>query len=163
MLRIRLQRTGRKNRAEYRVVIAEQHLAVKKAALEIVGHYLPTRTPKVIEIDLVKIKHWIDRGAQPTDTVASLCKQLGMDGMDKFMDPRTRKRKPTKEPVEAEAPAVEAMPEPEVEATPEAEAMPEAETAPAVEAIPEAEAAPEVEPTPEPEPTPEAEAEPTKE
>ncbi|PIZ74296.1 30S ribosomal protein S16 [Candidatus Peregrinibacteria bacterium CG_4_9_14_0_2_um_filter_41_14] len=128
VLRIRLQRTGRKNRAEYRVVIAEQHLAVKKAALEIVGHYLPTRTPKVIEIDLVKVKHWIDRGAQPTDTVASLCKQLGMDGMDKYMEPRTRKRKPTKEPVVAEtAPAAEAPAEamPEAEPTPEPEAAPE--------------------------------------
>jgi small subunit ribosomal protein S16 len=85
LLRIRLQRIGRKNLPAYRIVVAEKSQAVKKKYIDLVGHYLPTQNPKVLEVDQDKIKEWISKGAQPTDTVASLLKGLGMSDMDKYI------------------------------------------------------------------------------
>ncbi len=86
MLVIRLQRTGRQNLATYRVVVAEKSKAVKKQAVEVLGYYLPTQTPKKIEINLEKVQEWISKGAQPSSTVASLLKRQGLDGMEKYLD-----------------------------------------------------------------------------
>ncbi|MBP7819471.1 30S ribosomal protein S16 [Candidatus Gracilibacteria bacterium] len=111
MLRIRLQRIGRKNRAEYRIVVAEKHIAVKKQVIDVVGHYLPTRSPKVVEINHDKVSEWISKGAQPTDTVAVLCKNSGMKGMEKYIAPRNKKPKVVEQPkasAETPAPAEEA-------------------------------------------------------
>lgn len=111
MLRIRLQRIGRKNRAEYRIVVAEKHVAVKKQVIDVVGHYLPTRSPKVVEINQDKVSEWIGKGAQPTDTVAVLCKNAGMKGMEKYIAPRNKKPKVVEQPKAAEetpAPAEQA-------------------------------------------------------
>lgn len=98
MLRIRLQRIGRKNRAEYRIVVAEKHIAVKKQVIDVVGHYLPTRSPKIVEINQDKVSEWIAKGAQPTDTVAVLCKNSGMKGMEKYIAPRNKKPKVVEQP-----------------------------------------------------------------
>ncbi len=108
MLVIRLQRTGRKNLPAYRVVVAEKSWAVKKKSIDTVGHYLPTQTPKVIEIDQEKITEWIKKGAQPSDTVAALCKNAGMKGMEKYLSPRDKKRAPKNPEAVAEAPAAPA-------------------------------------------------------
>lgn len=97
MLVIRLQRVGRKNLAAYRVVLAEKHRAVKKKAIEVLGHYIPTRNPKVLEIDTEKVADWISKGAQPSSTVASLLKQLGMKDMEQYLSKPTKTRKATKE------------------------------------------------------------------
>ncbi len=140
MLVIRLQRTGRHNLAAYRVVVAEKSKAVKKEAIDVVGHYLPTQNPKVLDINLDKVQEWIDKGAQPSETVASLLKKLGMKGAEKYLGKpnKTAKRKkalPEPEPVAAapaeqaeepvETPAEVAVETP-VEATPEAPAETEA-------------------------------------
>lgn len=109
MLVIRLQRTGRHNLATYRVVVAEKSKAVKKGVVEVVGHYLPTQNPKVLEIDLEKVKGWISKGAQPSATVASLLKREGMADMDKYLDAPNRKAKKKKESPEEEA-STEATP-----------------------------------------------------
>lgn len=85
MLVIRLQRTGRQNLATYRVVVAEKSKAVKKDVVEVVGYYLPTQNPKKIEINLDKVQEWISKGAQPSETVASLLKRQGLSGMEKYL------------------------------------------------------------------------------
>lgn len=97
MLVIRLQRVGRKNLAAYRVVLAEKHRAVKKKAIEVLGHYIPTRNPKVLEIDTEKVAEWIGKGAQPSQTVASLLKQLGMKDMDKYLSAPNKTKATKKE------------------------------------------------------------------
>lgn len=168
MLVIRLQRTGRKNLPAYRIVVAEKHWAVKKRFIDIVGHYLPTRDPKVIEIDTEKVSEWIKKGAKPSDTVAALCKNAGMSGMEKYMDPRNKKRAPKnpEEEPEAPAPAADAGTETPEASAPEAEAASsdnsdsEPEAAPAAEEEP-AKAEPEAEtpPADEPEADQPAEAE----
>lgn len=96
LLVIRLQRVGRKNLAAYRVVVAEKHRAVKKKAIEVIGHYQPTRNPKVIEIDTDKVTDWISKGAKPSSSVASLLKKLGMKDMDQYLTAPNKKAKKKK-------------------------------------------------------------------
>lgn len=57
-------------------------------------------------MDLERIKHWMKLGAQPSDTVAVLLKKQGVEGMDKFIAPRTAKHK--KKGEEKAAPATPA-------------------------------------------------------
>lgn len=107
MLRIRLSRTGRKNYPAYRIVVAEHSAPIKGKFIEIVGHYIPNREPKVLEYDEKKIRQWISKGAKPTDTVASLLKNAGVSGMDAYIEPKDKKRKKKKE-MKAEAKGEEA-------------------------------------------------------
>ena len=108
MLVIRLQRTGRENLPSYRLVVAEKARPVKGKTLEILGHYLPARDTPVLEKKDDRIKHWVSKGAIPSDTVARILKRSGLDGMDKFIQPYV-KRKSKKEVAAAlAAPPVEA-------------------------------------------------------
>ncbi len=93
MLRIRFTRTGKKSQPSYRLVVAEHTAPIKGKHLEIVGTYLPTRNPKIAMLNKERIAHWVSMGAQPTDSVAALLKKEGMTGMEKFMEPRDKKRK----------------------------------------------------------------------
>lgn len=72
MLRIRLTRTGKKHQPTYRIVVAEHSAPIKGKFIDILGYYLPTRTPKVLEVDGDKVKHWISVGAEASDTVHNL-------------------------------------------------------------------------------------------
>lgn len=78
------------------MVVAEKSRAVSKKYVEVLGHYLPTQEPKVLEINQEKVTEWIGKGAQPSATVASLCKKLGMKDMDKYLDAKTKKAKKKK-------------------------------------------------------------------
>lgn len=153
MLVIRLQRTGRKNLATYRVVVAEHSKPVKGRFKDILGHYLPMRNPSVLEVDHEKVQEWIKKGAKPTDTVARLLKRDGMKDMDSYTQTYTKKRSKKAPPEEPEAPT----PPPAAEAP--AEAAPAAEEAPKEEAPAETkeEAAPAEEPAPETPEEPKAE------
>lgn len=132
MLVIRLQRNGRKNRAEYRVVVAEKSRAVQKRAVEILGHYLPQRSPKILEVNTERVNHWLSMGACPSETVASLFKGLGFKNMEKFMS-APKKKRPVKNPAaEPEAPAAPVA----EEAVSEAPAEEPASEAPAPEETP---------------------------
>ena len=129
MLVIRLQRTGRENLPTYRLVVAEKARPVKGKFQEIVGHYLPAQKPSVFNHNAERIKVWLGKGATPSDTVARLLKNSGMEGMEKFIK-RYAKQKSKKEV--AAAPAMV-----EKQAAPAAEAP-----APAAEPPAEAAAAP---------------------
>ena len=95
MLVIRLTRTGKTSQESFRIVVAEQKKAVKREYLELLGHYLPTRTPKVLEYNKERILHWISKGAKPTETVASLLKAQGVPEMEQYIHFKTdRKSKP---------------------------------------------------------------------
>jgi len=78
MVRIRLRRTGAKNNPTFRIVVADQKAPRDGAFIDTIGHYLPTRQPHVVEIDAAKAREWISKGAQPSDTAASLLKQKGI-------------------------------------------------------------------------------------
>ncbi len=71
MLKIRLQRVGRKNDASFRVVVIESQRGPKAGnALEVLGFYDPKKN--VIEIKGDRVTHWISVGAQVSDTVHNL-------------------------------------------------------------------------------------------
>ncbi len=46
--------------------------------IEIVGRYNPQTQPSTIELDEAKVKDWISKGAQPTDSVQKLMKAKGI-------------------------------------------------------------------------------------
>lgn len=76
MLKIKLARFGKKNQPHYRVVVNEARDKRDGSYVESIGHYAPTQTPKILEIDLEKFDAWVAKGAQPTDTVKQLAEKL---------------------------------------------------------------------------------------
>jgi len=65
---------GAKKSPAYRVVVKEKLSKRDGAYLENVGTYNPTRNPAEVKLDMERIQYWIERGAQPTDTVRQLIK-----------------------------------------------------------------------------------------
>lgn len=100
-----MSRTGKKSQASYRLVVQEHTSPTSGKFVEILGHYRPTTLGKECVVDVDRVKYWLSVGAKPSDTVAALLKKQGVDGMDKFMAPRDKKRKPKKEQPEEEASA----------------------------------------------------------
>lgn len=82
MVRMRLRRMGAKNNPTYRIVIADQNSPRDGAFIETIGHYLPTRQPAIIEMDVDRARLWLSRGAQPSETVASMLRFRGIIGKD---------------------------------------------------------------------------------
>ena len=74
MLAIRLMRTGAKKRPSYRIVVKEKQSKRDGAYLENLGTYNPTRDPAEIKLNADRVRYWIEKGAQPTDTVRRLIK-----------------------------------------------------------------------------------------
>ena len=75
MLAIRLMRMGAKKSPSYRVVVKEKLSKRDGAYVENVGFYNPTRNPAEVRLDLERVNYWIERGAQPTDTVRQLIRR----------------------------------------------------------------------------------------
>ena len=76
MVRIRLRRTGKTKQPSYRVVVADQRSPRDGKFIEIIGHYNPVQQPKVLEIKGDRARYWLGVGAQPSDTVVRLFKQV---------------------------------------------------------------------------------------
>ncbi len=77
MLAIQLMRTGAKKVPSYRVVVKEKQSKRDGAYLENLGTYNPTHQPAEIKLDMDRVRYWIGKGAQPTDTVGRLIKAGG--------------------------------------------------------------------------------------
>ena len=73
-VKLRLTRVGSKKNPIYRVVAADSRSPRDGKFIEIVGRYNPQTEPSTIELDEDKIKAWLDKGAQPTDSVRRLMK-----------------------------------------------------------------------------------------
>ncbi|MCL1935218.1 MAG: 30S ribosomal protein S16 [Defluviitaleaceae bacterium] len=78
MVKIRLKRMGRKKAPFYRIVVADARTARDGKAIAEIGYYDPTKEPAEIKIKEEEAKKWISNGAQPTDTVKSLFKKVGI-------------------------------------------------------------------------------------
>jgi small subunit ribosomal protein S16 len=83
MVRIRLRRMGAKKEPSYRFVVADSRKPRDGRFIEIIGYYNPTREPVAIDIDENKAIAWLCQGAQPSETVMRLFKQMGI--WDKFL------------------------------------------------------------------------------
>jgi small subunit ribosomal protein S16 len=73
-VKLRLTRVGSKKNPIYRVVAADSRSPRDGKFIEIVGRYNPQTEPSTIELDEAKIKDWLAKGAQPTESVSRLLK-----------------------------------------------------------------------------------------
>src|SRR3954462_10355240 len=77
-VKLRLTRVGSKKNPTYRIVAADSHSPRDGKFLEIVGRYNPQTDPSTIEFDEERIRHWLSKGAQPSNTVQRLLKVKGV-------------------------------------------------------------------------------------
>jgi small subunit ribosomal protein S16 len=76
--RNRLARVGSKKNPVYRVVVADSRSPRDGKFIEIVGRYNPQPDPSLIELDEAKLRDWISKGAQPSESVRRLMKAKGI-------------------------------------------------------------------------------------
>ncbi len=131
MLKIRLQRVGRRNDPSFRVVCTDSRKGPKSGNnVEILGSYDPKKDNVAIKGD--RVEYWISKGAQVSDTVNNILRKEGIiktkkkhvsRGKKNTRDtsaeaaPAEEKAEDTETPKEeAPAPAEEATPAPEAEA-----------------------------------------------
>ncbi len=78
MLRLRLTRIGGKKDPVWRVVVADQRSPRDGRVLETVGQYNAQTNPSTIVLKEDRIREWLDKGAQPTETVKKLLRTQGI-------------------------------------------------------------------------------------
>ncbi len=78
---IRMKRTGRKNRPSYRISATDSRNPRDGRTLETLGHYDPAspRAELRVRMDVERVRHWLVHGARPSETVASLLRQHGVE------------------------------------------------------------------------------------
>ncbi len=123
MLMIRFQRIGRKNDAAFRIAVLEKERAAKAGGIvERLGSYNPKT--KAVTLDKDRVKEWLAKGAQPSDTVRNLLISQGViEG--KKVNVLPKKTAPVVEKPAEEAPAAP------IAAAASAEPVSEAAAAPA--------------------------------
>lgn len=77
-VKIRLRRVGRKKSPMYRIVVADSKSPRDGKFIEIVGQYQPRTGDTALNLDMDRVNHWLNVGAQPTDTVRSLLRKAGL-------------------------------------------------------------------------------------
>ena len=78
MVKIRLRRMGAKKQPTYRFVVADSRSPRDGKFIEILGHYNPRTEPKTLEVNEAKAKEWLQKGAQPSETVRRLFAEKGI-------------------------------------------------------------------------------------
>ena len=78
MVRIRLRRTGRKKAPYFRIVVADSQSPRDGRFIEIIGQYAPRQGNDAINLEIDRAHYWLDKGAQPSDTVRSLLRRAGV-------------------------------------------------------------------------------------
>jgi len=82
MVKIRLKRMGAKKVPFYRIVVTDSRTARDGREIEVLGNYDPKKNPALVNIDENKILEWLNKGAQPSDTVRNILSKNGI--MAKF-------------------------------------------------------------------------------
>jgi small subunit ribosomal protein S16 len=77
-VKIRLRRTGRKKQPLFRIVVADSRSPRDGKFIEVVGQYAPRQGENALNLKADRVNHWLDNGAQPTDTVRSLLRRAGV-------------------------------------------------------------------------------------
>lgn len=77
-VKIRLRRLGAKKAPFYRLVVADSRSPRDGKFIEEIGYYNPIAEPAVININAERAEKWLNDGAQPSDTVKSLFKKVGI-------------------------------------------------------------------------------------
>jgi small subunit ribosomal protein S16 len=79
-VKIRLTRVGARNNPIWRVVATDQRSPRDGRFIEVLGHYNPQTEPSTIELNEERVRDWLSRGAQPSNTVKNLLKVKGIGG-----------------------------------------------------------------------------------
>jgi small subunit ribosomal protein S16 len=80
MLVIRMRRVGTTKKPYFRVVVTEAKTARESSFVENVGTYNPRLKPAQVDINKERVKYWLGKGAQPSDSVRTLlAKHLSRD------------------------------------------------------------------------------------
>lgn len=82
MVKIRLFRTGAKKKPSYRVVVTNSRSPRDGRFVEIIGNYNPRTNPVTVNLHEDRALYWLSVGAQPTDIVKKLLKNMGT--LDRF-------------------------------------------------------------------------------
>ena len=90
-VKLRLKRMGAKQKPFYRIVAADSRSPRDGRFIETVGTYNPVANPAEVKIDKELALKWLNNGAEPTDTVASLLKKEGI--MAEFNASKVKKGK----------------------------------------------------------------------
>lgn len=72
MVKIRLQRQGKKKAPFYHIVVADSKSPRDGKIIEQIGTYNPMTDPATVVLNKELLEKWIKNGAKPTDTVKSL-------------------------------------------------------------------------------------------
>lgn len=75
---IRLQRHGRKSAPFYRIVVTDRRAPRDGRFIENIGTYNPMTNPATISLNFERALHWVNVGAQPSDTVRSILSKEGV-------------------------------------------------------------------------------------
>ncbi len=98
MLRIRLSRVGKKNKAQFRITVADGHRAPTGKFIEILGHYNPHTKEKVFKQE--RIEYWISKGAKPSATIHNFLVDAGIVKGKKVTSWKPKKKKGEDKPEE---------------------------------------------------------------
>jgi len=74
-VKIRMKRVGAKNAPVFRIVVADSRSPRDGKFIEEIGTYQPLKKGDNFKMDLDRVKYWLSKGAQPSDTVASFIKK----------------------------------------------------------------------------------------
>jgi small subunit ribosomal protein S16 len=88
-VKIRLKRMGSKKKPFYRMVVADSRSPRDGRFIQIVGNYNPLLDPAEVEIKEELILAWLQKGAQPSDTVRNILSREGI--MKKFHEMKYKK------------------------------------------------------------------------
>lgn len=89
-VRIRLRRIGKKKQPQYRLVAAETAGPRDGRFIEVIGHYNPRTEPSVVNVNQERALHWLNQGAQPSDTARTILMKAGV--WDRFVEGRAAAR-----------------------------------------------------------------------
>jgi len=123
MVKLRLKRMGKIDTPFYRIVVLDSRKKRDGAYLESLGYYDPKTDPLTLKVDTDRAIHWLQNGAQPSDTVRSLLRKAGIlekwhnlkneitEGEEKKPKKTTAKKAAPKKTVKKETKPVEEKPE----------------------------------------------------
>jgi small subunit ribosomal protein S16 len=77
-VRMRLTRVGGKKNPIWRIVVADQRSPRDGRIIETLGQYNPQTQPSLIMVNGDRARHWLERGAQPTEQVRKLLRTQGV-------------------------------------------------------------------------------------
>jgi small subunit ribosomal protein S16 len=74
-VKIRMKRIGTKNTPAFRIVVTDSRSPRDGKFIEEIGSYQPLKRSENSKLNLERANYWLSKGAQPSDTVASIIKR----------------------------------------------------------------------------------------